>query len=166
MKLLFAVVLVAFALCWLSAHAARPPVDAQAAMVASVVKPTQLCPTAKTGDAAPACAGNSICAIPTKPTDQVRVNLPGNLQRWEPYATLTASSIVNDCHSNWTTLALLGITTFPGVPVPNPPVPPPIPPPAPPATSQAVTVQLVGGGPHDGRNLQCGPGAQLLPRDV
>lgn len=92
---------------------------------AFAANPTQLCPTAKTGDKAPACSAPVICAVPTQGTDMVRTVVAG-VQVWEPYSTLTTGSNVMDCtKGTWSSVGLLGIPLFSSLPVPAPPFDPP-----------------------------------------
>jgi hypothetical protein len=115
---------------------------------------TNLCPSAKTGDHAPACAVSIVngkpimivCAQPVKGNDMVRTVVAG-VQVWEPFATLTSGSPVVDCSSNtWTSAGDLGIPLFSSL---TPPVPLPVtpsvvvPPIAPAAPTQSVTVTAV-----------------------
>lgn len=91
------------------------------------------CPSAKAGDNAPACAAKPTCAIPKLANDMVRTTL--DIQRWEPYSTLTAGSPVAPCSGGWSTMQLVGIPLFSSLtpPVVTPPLPPPPALPIPPA---------------------------------
>jgi hypothetical protein len=88
--------------------------------VSHAANPTQLCPTAKTGDRAPSCSVPVTCGVPTQANDMVRTVVAA-VQVWEPYSTLTMGSNVMDCtKGTWSSVGQIGLPLFSSLPVPAP----------------------------------------------
>lgn len=100
---------------------------------------TQLCPTAKTGDAYTSCQ-SLVCGQPKTQGDQTRTKV-GTAEVWEPWSTIASTGPIVSCAANtastWTTKSALGL------PEPGGAVAVSTPPSAPVATPSSLTASWV-----------------------